>query len=316
MVRIRETAWTPAERTEVDPDLPARATEFARLLRDRRAVVLTGAGISTPSGIPDYRGPDSPGRTPMTYQQFVGDPAFRRHYWARNHLGWRHMEAARPNAAHLRLAEWERRGLVTGVVTQNVDLLHLKAGSRRLVDLHGTYAVVTCLDCGAHQSRWALHEELDRLNPGFAERMATRGAIEVAPDADAVLADTSEFRMADCLNCSGVLKPDIVYFGENVPAARVHEANELVDGSELLVVVGSSLTVRSGYRFVRRAVTTGKPVVVVNRGRTRAHGEATLTIDGDCVEVLDLVEAALNSQTATMSGQTATKSSACTRGRP
>ena len=155
MVRIRETAWTPAERTEADPDLPDRAAALAELLRGRRAVVLTGAGISTPSGIPDYRGPDSPGRTPMTFQQFVGDPTYRRHYWARNHLGWRHMEAARPNAAHLLLADWERRGLITGVITQNVDLLHLKAGNRRLVDLHGTYAVVICLDCGLRQSRWS-----------------------------------------------------------------------------------------------------------------------------------------------------------------
>ena len=293
MVRIRETAWTPAERTEADPDLPGRAAALAELLRGRRAAVLTGAGISTPSGIPDYRGPDSPGRTPMTYQQFVGDPVFRRHYWARNHLGWRHMEAARPNPAHLVLAEWERRGLVTGVITQNVDLLHLKAGSRRLVDLHGTYAVVACLDCGLRQSRWALHEQLDRLNPGFLERVTSRGAIEVAPDADAVLAETSDFRMVDCPACSGVLKPDIVYFGENVPAARVHAANDLVDSSDVLVVVGSSLTVRSGYRFVRRAVTTGTPVAVVNRGRTRAHDEATLTIDGDCVEVLELTDAAL-----------------------
>ena len=293
MVRIRETAWTPAERTEADPDLPDRAAALAELLRGRRAVVLTGAGISTPSGIPDYRGPDSPGRTPMTFQQFVGDPAFRRHYWARNHLGWRHMEAARPNAAHLLLAGWERRGLVTGVITQNVDLLHLKAGNRRLVDLHGTYAVVICLDCGLRQSRWALHEQLERLNPGFIERVTSRGAIEVAPDADAVLAETSDFRMVDCRACSGVLKPDIVYFGENVPAHRVQEANALVDGSDLVVVVGSSLTVRSGYRFVRRAVTTGTPVAVVNRGRTRAHDEATLTIDGDCVEVLELTDAAL-----------------------
>lgn len=293
MIRIRETAWTPAERTDPDPDLPDRAASLARLLRGRRAAVLTGAGISTPSGIPDYRGPDSPGRTPMTFQQFVGDPGFRRHYWARNHLGWRHMEAARPNAAHLLLADWERRGLVTGVVTQNVDLLHLKAGSRRIVDLHGTYGVVTCLDCGLRQSRWALHEDLDRLNPGFADRVATLGAIEVAPDADAVLADTSDFRMVDCPACSGVLKPDIVYFGENVPADRVHAANAMVDSSDLLVVVGSSLTVRSGYRFVRRAVTSGVPVVVVNRGRTRAHDEATLTVDGDCVEVLSLVDRAL-----------------------
>ncbi|MBB1026053.1 NAD-dependent deacetylase [Dietzia sp. DQ12-76] len=262
-------------------------------MRGRRTTILTGAGISTPSGIPDYRGPDSPARTPMTFQQFVGDPGFRRHYWARNHLGWRHMEAARPNAAHALLVDWERRGLVHGVITQNVDLLHLKAGSRRLVDLHGTYAVVTCLDCGLRQSRWALHEELDRLNPGFAERVATRGAIEVAPDADAVLADTADFRMVDCRRCSGVLKPDIVYFGENVPAHRVAAANDLVDESDLVIVVGSSLTVRSGYRFVRRAVTTGTPVVVINRGHTRAHSEATLTIDGDCVDVLALVDQAL-----------------------
>ena len=292
-MRIRETAWTPAERTEPDRDLAERASALADLMRGRQTVVLTGAGISTPSGIPDYRGPDSPARTPMTYQQFIGDPDFRRHYWARNHLGWRHMEAARPNAAHLQLAAWERRGLVAGVVTQNVDLLHLKAGSRTIVDLHGSYAVVACLDCGARQSRWALHTELERLNPGFAERVASRGAIEVAPDADAVLADTTDFRTAACPACAGVLKPDIVYFGENVPSARVEAANALVDGADLVVVVGSSLTVRSGYRFARRATTTGTPLAVVNRGRTRAHDEATLTIDGDCVDVLTLVEAAL-----------------------
>lgn len=293
MVRIRETAWTPAERTEPDPDLHDRARTLADLMRGGRTVVLTGAGISTPSGVPDYRGPDSPARTPMSYQQFVSDPDFRRHYWARNHLGWRHMEAARPNGAHLLLADWERRGLVSGVITQNVDLLHLKAGSRRIVDLHGTYAVVTCLGCGQRRSRWALHETLDRLNPGFAEQVASRGAIEVAPDADAVLSDTSAFRMADCTACSGLLKPDIVYFGENVPSARVASAHALIDGADLVVVVGSSLTVRSGYRFVRRAVTTGTPVAVVNRGRTRADAEAALTVDGDCVEVLGAVDAHL-----------------------
>lgn len=292
-MRIRSTAWTPAERTEPDVNVAERAHALADLMKDRRAVVITGAGISTPSGIPDYRGPDSPARTPMTYQQFVGDADFRRHYWARNHLGWRHMEAARPNPAHRILAEWERLGRVSGVVTQNVDLLHLKAGSRRIVDLHGTYAVVTCLSCGHRQSRWALHEDLERLNPGFSERVASRGAIEVAPDADAVLADTADFRMADCPNCGGVLKPDIVYFGENVPVERVATANALVDEADLVVVVGSSLTVRSGYRFVRRAVTTATPVAVINRGRTRAHPDAAISIDGDCVEVLGLTDAAL-----------------------
>lgn len=293
MVRIRPAAWTPDERTEPDVDLAERARILADLMRCRRAVVITGAGISTPSGIPDYRGPDSPARTPMTYQQFVGDADFRRHYWARNHLGWRHMEAARPNPAHRILAEWEQRGLVGGVITQNVDLLHLKAGSRRIVDLHGTYAVVACLECGERRSRWALHEDLESLNPGFSERVASRGAIEVAPDADAVLAETADFRMADCLTCGGVLKPDIVYFGENVPAERVETASALVDEADLVVVVGSSLTVRSGYRFVRRAVTSTKPVAVINRGRTRAHPDAAVTIDGDCVEVLGLTDAAL-----------------------
>lgn len=292
-MRVRPTAWTPAERTEPDVDLAERVRALADLLRGRRTVVLTGAGISTPSGIPDYRGPDSPARSPMTYQQFVGDAGFRRHYWARNHLGWRHMEAARPNAAHLVVADWERRGLVAGVITQNVDLLHLKAGSRRIVDLHGTYAVVTCLDCGTRRSRLALHSELERLNPGFAERLATRGAIEVAPDADAALADTADFRVAACPACSGVLKPDIVFFGENVPAARVDAANALVDSADVLLVVGSSLTVRSGYRFARRATTTGRDVAVLNRGRTRAHDEATLTLDGDCVDVLTSVDSAL-----------------------
>lgn len=292
-MKVRETAWTPADRTEPDADLDQRITTLAALLRGRRTVVLTGAGISTPSGIPDYRGPDSPARTPMTYQQFAADPVYRRHYWARNHLGWRHMEATRPNSAHLLLADWERRGVVAGVITQNVDLLHLKAGSRQIIDLHGTYALVTCLDCGDRQNRWALHEELERLNPGFTERIAGRGAIEVAPDADAVLTDTADFRVADCPSCGGVLKPDIVYFGENVPAERVEAANALVDAADILLVVGSSLTVRSGYRFVRRAATTGTPVAVVNRGRTRAHGDATLTLDGDCVHVLTTCDAML-----------------------
>ena len=289
-MRTRSTAWTPAPRTEVDADLAERVDRLAGLVAGARTVVLTGAGLSTHSGIPDYRGPDSPARTPMTFQQFAADPGYRRHYWARNHLGWRHMEAARPNAAHLLLAEWERRGIVSGIVTQNVDLLHLKAGSRRVVDLHGTYGVVVCLDCGARRSRWELHERLTALNPGFVERVASRGPVEVAPDADAVLEETADFVVADCEVCGGVLKPDIVYFGENVPAARVAEAERMVDDADLVLTVGTSLTVQSGFRFVRRAVAAGTPVAVVNRGLTRAHGLATLTVDGDCVEVLTGVE--------------------------
>ena len=292
-VTIKSTAWTPAPRTTPDDDRLERALRLAEIMRGRRTVVLTGAGISTPSGIPDYRGPDSTGRTPMTFHQFVEDPDFRRHYWARNHLGWRFMEAACPNRAHLVVADWERRGAVIGVITQNVDLLHLKAGTRTVLDLHGTYGVVRCLDCGGRLSRWALDQQLTELNPDFRQRIESRGAIEVAPDADAVLDDTTTFRVADCRACGGVLKPDIVYFGESVPVDRVRHGQELVESADVVLAVGTSLTVQSGFRFVRHARSLGKDVVVVNRGRTRAHDIATLTIDGDCVEVLSAVEAAL-----------------------
>lgn len=292
-MRTRSVAWEPAEPTEPDADLPARASALAALLRGRRTVVLTGAGVSTGSGIPDYRGPSSPRRTPMTIGQFLSDPVFRQRYWARNHVGWRHMEAARPNAAHRILARWESAGLVSGVITQNVDMLHLKAGSRTVVDLHGNYGGVECLDCGAVLSRWDLDDRLTVLNPGFRERVASRGAIEVAPDADAVVGDTAGFAVPACERCGGVLKPSIVYFGENVPRPRVEAAYALVDTADVVLAVGTSLTVQSGYRFVRRALSLGRPVAVVNRGRTRAHPVATLIIDGDCAETLRLVDASL-----------------------
>ena len=232
-------------------------------------MVLTGAGLSTDSGIPDYRGPDSPKRTPMTYQQFVGDPGFRRHYWARNHLGWRHMDATTPNQGHLALAQLERAGVVAGVITQNVDMLHTKAGSRNVIDLHGTYAQVVCLGCEHRMSRHALAAQLETANPDFAKTVAAGKAIEVAPDADAVIERTAHFRMVDCARCGGVLKPDFVYFGESVPPPRVHEAFALLESADLLVVAGSSLTVMSGLRFARRAAKLGIAVAIVNRGTTR-----------------------------------------------
>ncbi len=267
---------------------PAPATgsldDLVEVIGGRRMVVLTGAGISTDSGIPDYRGPGSPPRNPMTYQQFVGDPVFRRHYWARNHVGWRHMDAARPNAGHRALAELERRGLVAGVITQNVDLLHTKAGSRRVIDLHGSYAQVRCLVCDVLLSRMALAERLEHVNPGFAARSGT--GLEVAPDADAVVADTSTFRMVDCARCGGMLKPDIVYFGESVPPERVAAAYALVDSAEVILVVGSSLTVLSGRRFVHRVARNGGTVLIVNRGPTRSDGIATRKLDASCSVVL------------------------------
>ncbi|MBN9636446.1 MAG: NAD-dependent protein deacetylase [Actinobacteria bacterium] len=274
-----------------------QAPELVNLLADRRLAVLTGAGISTDSGIPDYRGPDSPPSNPMTIQQFLSGPAFRQRYWARNHIGWRHMAARRPNAGHRAVAALEQAGLVTGVITQNVDLLHTKAGSRTVVNLHGTYARVICLSCGHTMTRAALAEELERLNPGFTDRVATQvGSIGVAPDADATVEDTTTFRYLDCPRCGGILKPDIVYFGDSVPKDRVQQAYALVDDADALLVAGSSLTVYSGYRFVRHAAAAGMPVAIINRGPTRGDELATVKIDSGCSEILALLTNELPAQ--------------------
>jgi NAD-dependent SIR2 family protein deacetylase len=273
------------------PPQLARAIE---LFDGRRITALTGAGMSTDSGIPDYRGPNSPTRTPMTYQQFVGDQDFRRHYWARNHVGWQHMRGTRPNTGHVALAELERHGVLTGVITQNVDLLHTHAGSRTVIDLHGTYARVVCLDCGGLSSRAELAVRLTELNPAFTDMVSEVGDVEVAPDADAVLCCTEGFQVADCLDCGGMLKPHIVYFGENVPKDRVARAYALVDSGQALLVAGSSLTVMSGLRFVRHAAKAGIPVVIVNRGPTRGDELAGVKLDAGCAEVLTELVATLS----------------------
>ena len=271
----------------------AESPELVALLAGRRVAVLTGAGISTDSGIPDYRGPDSPPSNPMTIGQFTSDPVFRQRYWARNHVGWRHMDDTQPNAGHRALAALEAAGVVTGVITQNVDLLHTKAGSRNVINLHGNYARVACLNCGHTMSRAALADQLEALNPGFIERAEAIGGLAVAPDADAVVADTASFGYLDCPRCAGMLKPDIVYFGESVPKETVAQAYSLVNRSEALLVAGSSLTVFSGYRFVRHATALGIPVAIVNRGRTRGDDLATVKVDGGCSELLTLLGAEL-----------------------
>jgi NAD-dependent SIR2 family protein deacetylase len=273
------------------------APELVALLTGRRVAALTGAGISTDSGIPDYRGPDSPPSNPMTIRQFSSDPAFRQRYWARNHIGWRHMADTLPNAGHRALATLEQAGVVIGVITQNVDLLHTKAGSATVVNLHGSYAQVICLSCGLTMSRATLADQLEALNPGFIEQAEAVGGLAVAPDADAVVADTASFRYLDCPSCDGMLKPDIVYFGENVPKDRVVQAYSLVDEVEALLVAGSSLTVFSGYRFVRHAAARGIPIAIVNRGPTRGDNLATVKVDGGCSELLTL----LSTELATMS---------------
>ena len=265
------------------------APELVALLMGCRVAVLTGAGMSTDSGIPDYRGPDSPPSNPMTIRQFTSDPLFRQRYWARNHVGWRHMDATLPNAGHRALVALEAAGVVSGLITQNVDLLHTKAGSGHVINLHGTYAQVICLDCGHTMSRAALAELLEAANPGFARRAESVGGIAVAPDADAVVGDTAAFRIVDCVSCGGMLKPDIVYFGESVPKDRVEEAYSVVDRADALLVAGSSLTVYSGYRFVRHAAAQGMPIAIINRGPTRGDNLAAVKIDNGCSPMLALL---------------------------
>jgi NAD-dependent SIR2 family protein deacetylase len=265
------------------------------LLADRPLVALTGAGLSTDSGIPDYRGPGSPRRTPMTYQEFVSGPVPQRRYWARSYVGWARMAHAEPNGGHRALVELERTGRLRGVITQNVDGLHGAAGQRTVVDLHGRIDAVICLGCRRTGSRARLQERLTALNPGFVE--AAGAAIEAAPDGDAVLEATDGFHTAPCLECGGVLKPDVVFFGENVPKERVARSYALVDevgatGGALLVA-GSSLTVMSGLRFVRHAAKEGIPVVIVNRGETRGDPQATLRLDAGCSETLEQLAAHL-----------------------
>ncbi|GGH98624.1 NAD-dependent protein deacetylase [Arthrobacter liuii] len=260
--------------------------------------LLTGAGLSTDSGIPDYRGPDSPPRRPMTYQEFVRDAANRQRYWARNHIGWSHMRHADPNQGHYSAAELERRGYLTGLITQNVDRLHQDAGSSNVVDLHGRYDQVICLDCGRTYTRRLLAGVFEELNPGFLERAAADGLVEMAPDADATVDDQaliSNFVVAVCPACGGTLKPDFVYFGENVPKDRVERSYAMVDQAAALVVAGSSLTVMSGLRFVRHAAKESKPVIIINRGATRGDDKATIKLDAGVSQALGYLAAELPS---------------------
>lgn len=254
------------------------------LLRNRRVVVLTGAGISTDSGIPDYRGPDSRVPTPMTYDTFCSGPAAQRRYWSRAFVGWQLMGHAEPNPGHHALSVLEARSAVDAVVSQNVDGLHARAGQRRLIDLHGRIHEVLCLDCRRVSPRDALQERLARLNPDRAG--LEHGGVQIAPDGDAVIDDTEGFVLADCERCGGRLKPHVVFFGENVPGPRVARAIAWVDSAEALLVLGSSLTVMSGLRFVRQAHRAGKPVVIVNRGATRGDDLADVRVDAGCTEVL------------------------------
>jgi len=263
--------------------------EAAELLSGRRVAVLTGAGVSTDSGIPDYRGEGAPKRNPMTFDQFLASPSYRKRYWAGSHLGWRMFDAAEPNTSHRVLAELEEAGLVRGVVTQNVDGLHARAGTRHLVDLHGSMDRVNCLTCGQTFARASVAERITESNPSLSEPELVR----MAPDGDADVAEYESFVVPACTVCGGVLKPDVVFFGEFVPTEKFSEASAMVKDSDALLIAGSSLVVNSGIRLLELARRRKLPIVIVNRGVTKGDSRAAVKIDGGTSETLTALAARL-----------------------
>ena len=265
--------------------MTAGIAELGQRLASGGVFVLGGAGVSTDSGIPDYRDENGAWKAqkPVEYRDFVGSEATRKRYWARSMRGFPLLATAEPNAAHHALSTLERRGALSLLVTQNVDGLHRRAGSERVIDLHGRLDQVKCLGCGAITSRAVLQSELLLRNSEFADAPAV-----VKPDGDAELQGVSydRFEVVPCSTCGGLLKPDVVFFGENVPPERVREALTTLESSRLLLVVGSSLMVFSGYRFARAAARLGVPIAILNRGKTRADDIAALKISGNIGQVL------------------------------
>ena len=264
------------------PELEALVDAAADMLRGRRIAVLTGAGLSTDSGIPDYRGAGAPVRTPMTFAQFLADPEYRKRYWAGGELGWKRFNSAEPNAGHRALAALELSGGVNGVITQNVDGLHLRAGSQRVVDLHGTMDRVRCLRCGQLYARTDISDRIVELNPWVADPQS----LELGPDGDVEFTSTEHFIVPACSACEGTLKPDIVFFGEFIPKEKFVEASALVQKADALLIAGSSLVVNSGIRLLDHATRRRMPVIIINRGVTKGDPRATLKIDGGATESL------------------------------
>jgi NAD-dependent SIR2 family protein deacetylase len=257
--------------------------DLAAWIAGHRVAVLTGAGVSTDSGIPDYRGPTTRERTrsPIQHADFVRSAATRRRYWARSLVGWPRIRGALPNASHHALRRLEAAGVAIGLITQNVDRLHRKAGHKRVVELHGALADVVCLDCGAREDRDALQDRLVAANPDVSLVDAA-----AAPDGDAEIADAAGFAVPGCAACGGTLKPDVVFFGGSVPRERVDAARATVERADALLVAGTSLTVFSGFRFVRHAAERGLAIAIVNLGATRGDPLASLRIDAPLAEVL------------------------------
>ena len=276
-----EAAPEAAEVPDEQPTADEQLAEIVRVMAERDVAVLTGAGLSTESGIPDYRGATGSLRrhTPMTYQDFVATAAGRQRYWARSHLGWHTIVRSQPNTGHYAVAALESAGYVSGVITQNVDGLHRAAGSADAIELHGGLDRVICLSCSAVSTREELDVRLHAANPDFRDRVESS---RINPDGDVELDDTlvAGFRIASCTDCgTGILKPDVVFFGENVPRPRVQQCYDLIDRSRALLVLGSSLTVMSGLRFVRYAAKAYKPVAIINQGQTRGDAQAAVRAD-------------------------------------
>jgi len=257
----------------------------AFLKRHRRIAVLTGAGCSSGSGIPEYRDDDGnwKHRRPVQYGDFIGCADVRRRYWAQSFHGWHRIADAAPNAAHAAITRLENAGRVAGIITQNVDDLHRRACSRNIVDLHGVLSRMRCLQCGTMTARAEFQSLLEQHNPHWSVAVS-----RIGPDGDSTLAteDFGRFDVPACQSCGGILKPDVVFFGESVPASRVVRASEIVTGSDALLVVGSSLMVFSGFRFARMAAAMGLPIAIVNRGVTRADSLAGFRLAGDCATIL------------------------------
>ncbi len=262
--------------------------DLTKLISAGKAVILSGAGLSTESGIPDYRGPTGAARpsTPMTYQAFTGSPGARQRYWARSHLGWRFIARAEPNDGHRAVASLQRQGVLSGILTQNVDGLHQAGGADDVIELHGALDRVVCLGCRALTSREDLDVRLVAANGGFSRRSAP-----LKPDGDVDLDDVAGFTVVDCLSCGGILKPDVVFFGETVPRDRVDHSYALVSAARCLLVLGSSLKVMSGYRFVLHAAKLGIPVAIVNQGETRGDALAAVRVSAPLGLVLGALAA-------------------------
>ncbi len=288
MTDLDTTRWVPPH----GPDWETQLTEVVQALRGLRVAVLTGAGCSTESGIPDYRGEGTAqrARNPIQFRAFLQSEVGRKRYWARSMVGWPRFRTAQPNRAHLACAALEAARLTTGIITQNVDGLHQLAGAKNVVELHGALREVVCLSCRNTEPRDELQARLEQANPGFLKL-----AHEMAPDGDADIGEwlVDRVKVAECTKCGGIMKPNVVFFGEGVPGPLVERAWEVFRASDALIVAGSSLTVFSGYRFARQAARENKPLFIINIGPTRADGEAAALVRGQAGPALEALAQAL-----------------------